>query len=85
MGLYNGHRAGNSPETVNYEVAGGIKDWLLMGDIGNGIVPKTKIYGMTGEAGGGNFWAPVSQLYQLCREAVLFVSWFSDHETFTLF
>lgn len=66
MGLYNGHRAGNSPETVNYEVAGGIKDWLLMGDIGTGS--KGKIYGMTGEAGGGSFWAPVTQIMQLCKE-----------------
>ncbi|MFT3910011.1 MAG: M14 family zinc carboxypeptidase [Ferruginibacter sp.] len=66
MGLYNGHRAGNSPETVNYEVAGGIKDWLLMGDIGTGT--KGKVYGMTGEAGGGDFWAPVSQIIQLCKE-----------------
>ncbi len=66
MGLYNGYRAGNSPETVNYEVAGGIKDWLLMGDIGTGT--KGKIYGMTGEAGGGDFWAPVSQIPQLCKE-----------------
>lgn len=68
MGMYNGHRAGNSPETVNYEVAGGIKDWLLMGDIGTGTGPKGKIYGMTGEAGGGDFWAPVSQMIQLCKE-----------------
>ncbi|MBS1744130.1 MAG: immune inhibitor A [Bacteroidetes bacterium] len=66
MGKYNGHRAGNSPETVNYEVAGGIKDWLLLGDIGVGS--KGKIYGMTGEAGGGDFWAPVSQIIQLCKE-----------------
>ncbi|MEO6670702.1 MAG: M14 family zinc carboxypeptidase [Ferruginibacter sp.] len=66
MGLYNGHRAGNSPQTVNYEVAGGIKDWLLLGDIGTGT--KGKIYGMTGEAGGGDFWAPVSQIIQLCKE-----------------
>ncbi|HEX4956915.1 MAG TPA: M14 family zinc carboxypeptidase [Lacibacter sp.] len=66
MGLYNCHRAGNSPETVNYEVAGGIKDWLLLGDIGTGS--KGKIYGMTGEAGGGDFWAPVSQIPQLCKE-----------------
>ena len=67
MGFYNGHRAGNSPETVNYEVAGGIKDWLLLGDIGTGS--KGKVYGMTGEAGGASFWAPVSQLIQLCKEA----------------
>ena len=68
MGLYNGHRAGNSPETVAYEVAGGIKDWLLLGDIGTGSGPKGKIFGMTGEAGGGDFWAPVTQIIQLCKE-----------------
>ena len=68
MGLYNGHRAGNSPETVAYEVAGGIKDWLLLGDIGVGSGPKGKVYGMTGEAGGGDFWAPISQIIQLCKE-----------------
>lgn len=68
MGTYNGHRAGNSPQTVAYEVAGGIKDWLLVGDIGAGTIPKTKIYGMTGEAGGGAFWAPVNQIIQLCKE-----------------
>ena len=68
MGLYNGHRAGNSPETVNYEVAGGIKDWLLLGDIGVGSGPKQKVYGMTGEAGGGDFWAPIAQIVQLCKE-----------------
>lgn len=66
MGLYNCHRAGNSPETVAYEVAGGIKDWLLLGDIGVGT--KQKVYGMTGEAGGGAFWAPVTQIPQLCKE-----------------
>lgn len=66
MGTYNCHRAGNSPETVNYEVAGGIKDWLLMGDIGAGT--KGKIYGMTGEGGGGDFWAPISQILTLCQE-----------------
>ena len=68
MGLYNGHRAGNSPETVAYEVAGGIKDWLLLGDIGVGSGPKGKVYGMTGEAGGGNFWAHVADIPQLCKE-----------------
>lgn len=68
MGTYNGYRAGNSPETVNYEVAGGIKDWLLMGDIGVGTGPKGKCFGMTGEAGGGDFWAPVAQISQLCKE-----------------
>lgn len=68
MGMYNGHRSGNSPETVNYEVAGGIKDWLLLGEIGSGTGPKGKVYGMTGEAGGGVFWAPVNQIIALCKE-----------------
>jgi len=66
MGTYSGNRAGNSPESVAYEVAGSIKDWLVLGDIGTGT--KGKIYGMTGEAGGGSFWAPVSQMIQLCKE-----------------
>ncbi|RYY95308.1 MAG: T9SS type A sorting domain-containing protein, partial [Chitinophagaceae bacterium] len=66
MGTYNCHRAGNSPETVNYEVAGGIKDWLLMGDLTMGT--KGKVYGMTGEAGGGDFWAPISQIKTLCQQ-----------------
>ncbi|MFM9909785.1 MAG: M14 family zinc carboxypeptidase [Chitinophagaceae bacterium] len=65
MGKYNGMRAGNSPQSVGYEVAGGIKDWLLMGDIGTGT--KGKIYGMTGEGGGGGFWAPSSQIIALCK------------------
>lgn len=65
MGKYNGMRAGNSPESVNYEVAGGIKDWLLLGDIGTGT--KGKILGMTGEGGGGGFWAPSAQIISLCK------------------
>lgn len=66
MGTYNGNRAGNSPESVAYEVAGSIKDWLVLGDIGTGS--KGKIYGMTGEAGGGGFWAPIARIIQLCKE-----------------
>lgn len=73
MGTYNGMRAGNSPQSVGYEVAGGIKDWLLLGDIGSGT--KGKIYGMTGEGGTGggtagsygSFWAPASQIVSLCK------------------
>ncbi|MCU0381233.1 MAG: T9SS type A sorting domain-containing protein [Chitinophagaceae bacterium] len=71
MGQYNGMRAGNSCESVGYEVAGGVKDWWLIGDIGTGS--KGKIWGMTGEgsAGGGvsgnNFWAPASQIVNLCK------------------
>ncbi|RYF60532.1 MAG: hypothetical protein EOO39_32230, partial [Cytophagaceae bacterium] len=73
MGLYNGMRAGNSLESVGYEVAGGIKDWMFMGNIGTGT--KGKVYGMTGEGGAGggtsgsygSFWAPASQIENLCK------------------
>ncbi len=70
MGKYNGHRAGDSYATVQYEVAGGVKDWWLLGDIES--FPgepnqKGKMYGMTGEAGGGGFWAPSSQIIELCK------------------
>ncbi len=44
-------RAGNSCESVGYEVAGGVKDWWLIGNIGTGN--KGKIWGMTGEGGAG--------------------------------
>jgi hypothetical protein len=70
MGKYNGHRAGDSEATVNYEVAGGVKDWWLMGDIETfpgQANKKGKIFGMTGEAGGGGFWAPSSQIIELCK------------------
>jgi len=71
MGQYNGMRSANSCDALDYEVAGGVKDWWLIGDIGTGN--KGKIWGMTGEgsAGGGvsgnNFWAPASQIVNLCK------------------
>ncbi len=65
MGKYNCHRAGNSVQTVGYEVAGGIKDYFVLGDIGVGS--KAKVLGMTGEAGGGGFWAPKSQIISLSQ------------------
>ena len=73
MGKYNGMRAGNSYQSVGYEVAGGFKDWMLLGDIGTGT--KVKAYGLTGEGGAGggtggsfgSFWAPASQIINLCR------------------
>jgi hypothetical protein len=65
MGKYNCQKAGNSPQTVGYEVAGGMKDWMLLGDIGTGT--KTKVYGLTGEAGGGAFWAPASNIIPLSK------------------
>ncbi len=71
MGQYNGMRANDSYGALGYEVAGGFKDWMLLGDIGTGT--KGKVFGMTGEgsAGGGvsgnSFWAPASQIVNLCR------------------
>jgi carboxypeptidase T len=73
MGQYNGMRAGNSCESVGYEVAGGVKDWWLIGNIGTGN--KGKIWGMTGEGGAGggtggaygSFWAPAAQIVNLCK------------------
>lgn len=73
MGKYNGMRSGNSYQSVGYEVAGGCKDWMLFGDIGTGT--KGKVYGLTGEGGAGggtggtygSFWAPASQIINLCR------------------
>jgi carboxypeptidase T len=66
MGMYNCHRAGNSPQSVGYEVAGGYKDWMLKGDIGTGT--KQKVYGLTGEANGGGFWPTTSEILPLCKE-----------------
>jgi carboxypeptidase T len=66
MGMYNCHRAGNSPQSVGYEVAGGYKDWMLVGDIGVGS--KQKIYGLTGEANGGSFWPLAPEILPLCKE-----------------
>jgi hypothetical protein len=73
MAKYNGMRAGNSFQSVGYEVAGGFKDWMLLGDIGTGS--KVKAYGLTGEGGAGggtggsfgSFWAPASQIVNLCK------------------
>jgi carboxypeptidase T len=73
MGNYNGMRAGNSPQALGYEVAGGVKDWMLKGNIGTGT--KGKVYGLTGEGGAGggtsgtygSFWAPASQIITLCK------------------
>lgn len=76
MGKYNGMRAGNSYQSVGYEVAGGFKDWMLMGDIGTGT--KVKAYGLTGEGGAGggtggtygSFWPPAAQIVNLCKGIV---------------
>jgi carboxypeptidase T len=71
MGLYNCHRAGNSPQSVGYEVAGGFKDWMLLGDIESTpgeANAKEKVYGITGEANGGSFWPSAASILPLCKE-----------------
>jgi carboxypeptidase T len=76
MGKYNGMRAGNSIQSVGYEVAGGVKDWMLKAEIGVGT--KGKIYGLTGEGGAGggtagtygSFWPPASEIVSLCQGMV---------------
>ncbi|MEI9811101.1 MAG: M14 family metallopeptidase [Bacteroidota bacterium] len=76
MGNYNGMRSGNSPQALGYEVAGGVKDWMLKGNIGTGT--KGKVMGMTGEGGAGDgtggsfgdFWAPAGQIINLCKGMV---------------
>lgn len=71
MGKYNGMRAGNSPQSVGYEVAGGVKDWMLRGEIGVGT--KGIVLGMTGEGGFGlaagseTFWPPAAQIVNLSK------------------
>lgn len=79
MGTYNGMRAADSYDALGYEVAGGFKDWMLMGDLGTGT--KDTVWAMTGEgaAGGGgtdanivangtqSFWAPASQIVNLSK------------------
>jgi hypothetical protein len=68
MGNYNGMRSGNSLEALGYEVAGGVKDWMLKGD--SGVGTKRKVYGLTGEGGGGGFWAPAGRIINLCKGMV---------------
>jgi carboxypeptidase T len=69
MGTYNGMRAADSYDALGYEVAGGFKDWMLMGEIGVGT--KDTVWAMTGEGGAGNasndFWAPASQIVYLSK------------------
>ncbi len=75
MSKYNGMRAADSYDALGYEVAGGFKDWMFMGDVGVGT--KDSVWGLTGEgaAGGGtiafgsmsNFWAPASEIVNLCK------------------
>ena len=76
MGKYNGMKYGNSYEALAYEVAGGVKDWMLKGEIGVGT--KGKVYGFTGEGGAGggsggtysSFWPPAEKIVILCKGMV---------------
>ncbi len=73
MGKYNGMRAGNSFQALGYEVAGGVKDWMLKGEVGTGINggQKYEILGMTGEGGYGTgastFWPASTSIVTLCK------------------
>src|SRR5688572_5150331 len=49
MGKYNGMRAADSYDALGYEVAGGFKDWMLMGELG--VANKDTVWAMTGEGG----------------------------------
>jgi carboxypeptidase T len=67
MGKYNGMRYGNTYQTLGYEVSGGMKDWLLIGDSLN----IGKVYGMTGEGSNGTsttqFWPRAAEIITLCK------------------
>lgn len=67
MGKYNGMRYGNTYQTLGYEVSGGMKDWLLIGDTAR----IGKIYGMTGEGSNGSstvqFWPKAAEIITLCK------------------
>lgn len=67
MGKYNGMRYGSTYQTLGYEVSGGMKDWLLIGDTAR----IGKIYGMTGEGCNGSssvtFWPLASEIIFLCK------------------
>ncbi len=77
MGKYNAMRAADSYDALGYEVAGGFKDWMLMGELGTSIGSglKDTVWAMTGEGGAGDgsggsfgsFWAPAGQIVNLCK------------------
>jgi hypothetical protein len=77
MGTYNGMRAADSYDALGYEVAGGFKDWMLMGDLGSSIGTglKDSVWALTGEGGAGggtggsygSFWAPASEIENLSK------------------
>ncbi len=67
MAKYCPMRYGNTYQTLGYEVSGGMKDWLLIGDTLN----IGKVYGMTGEGPNGTsttqFWPKASEIISLCK------------------
>ena len=77
MGAYNGMRAADSYDALGYEVAGGFKDWMLIGELGStsGTGKKDTVWAMTGEGGAGggtggsygSFWAPADQIVNLSK------------------
>ncbi|MGZ5286935.1 MAG: M14 family metallopeptidase, partial [Flavisolibacter sp.] len=77
MGKYNAMRAADSYDALGYEVAGGFKDWMLMGELGTSVGSglKDTVWAMTGEGGAGDgsggsygsFWAPAAQIVNLCK------------------
>lgn len=66
MATYNCHRLGNNLQTLNYEVAGGNKDWMFQGLTSMSVNPR-KVYSFTSEAGGGSFWPAASQIIPLAK------------------
>ena len=74
MGKYNGMRAADSYSALGYEVAGGFKDWMLMGELGSSIAGglKDTVWAMTGEGGAADgttsdFWAPAAKIEELSK------------------
>lgn len=77
MGAYNGMRAADSYDALGYEVAGGLKDWMLIGEVGStsSTGKKDTVWAMTGEGGAGggtdnsygSFWTPADQIVNLCK------------------
>ena len=69
MGKYNGMRAADSYDALGYEVAGGFKDWMLMGEVGVGN--KDSVWAMTGEGGSASasnsFWPTAGNIINLCK------------------
>jgi carboxypeptidase T len=66
MATYNCHRIGNNYQTLNYEVAGGNKDWMFQGDTSMTTNPR-KVYSFTSEAGGGSFWPAAVNIIPLSK------------------